>query len=69
MGTINIFLNDEPMSLETPMLLNELVSRTGLTLSECVCAVNNKVLSRGEWASHQLDEGDHIAVFQAIAGG
>lgn len=69
MGKINIFLNDESISLETPVSLNELISRLGLPLFEYVCAVNNKVLSRGQWTSYQLDEGDNIAFFQAIAGG
>ncbi|QSA20152.1 sulfur carrier protein ThiS, partial [Vibrio furnissii] len=40
-----------------------------LPVQGCVFAINDQVIPRGLWHQTVLNDGDHISLFQAIAGG
>ncbi|AAS63275.1 Sulfur carrier protein ThiS [Yersinia pestis biovar Medievalis str. Harbin 35] len=66
---IPIMLNDQPLEVEcnltAEMLLNQLKHHQPGT----ALAINQVIIPRADWQNHRLQAGDHILLFQAIAGG
>lgn len=69
MGELTIVLNGQPISLTAPVTVAELLQQRALPQQGCAVALNQQILARSVWAQTQLQAGDQLAVFQAIAGG
>ncbi|OKP02799.1 sulfur carrier protein ThiS [Xenorhabdus eapokensis] len=71
---MNIIVNDQPMTLNAPMtvqqfLEHQLLEHIERTQSGSALAINQTIIPRSEWQTHQINDGDTILLFQAIAGG
>ncbi|MDC9615119.1 sulfur carrier protein ThiS [Xenorhabdus khoisanae] len=66
---MNIIVNDQVMTLSTPMTVQQLLEHIQRTQSGTALAINQTVIPRSEWHTHQVNDGDNILLFQAIAGG
>ncbi|CDH05050.1 C-terminally thiocarboxylated form is intermediate sulfur donor in thiazole formation; part of ThiF/ThiS complex; complexes with ThiG also [Xenorhabdus bovienii str. oregonense] len=66
---MNIIVNDQPITLSTSMTVQQLLKHVQRTQSGTALAINQTIIPRSEWNSHQINDGDNILLFQAIAGG
>ncbi|BET95365.1 sulfur carrier protein ThiS [Xenorhabdus taiwanensis] len=71
---MNIIVNDQPMTLNASMtvqqfLEHQLLEHIEHTQSGTALAINQTIIPRSEWQTHQINDGDTILLFQAIAGG
>ncbi|XAW89514.1 sulfur carrier protein ThiS [Vibrio sp. CDRSL-10 TSBA] len=67
--TITIFINQQAHQIEATTSLHTLQIQLGLPTVGCVFAINQQVIPKGLWSETQLNQGDQISLFQAIAGG
>ncbi|RWR02532.1 thiamine biosynthesis protein ThiS [[Pantoea] beijingensis] len=66
---MKIVVNDEPVTLDTPLTLTALLQQLSRHQPGTALAVNQTIVPRALWDSHLLQEGDDLVIFQAIAGG
>ncbi|MDE1476091.1 sulfur carrier protein ThiS [Xenorhabdus bovienii] len=66
---MNIIVNDQPITLSTSMTVRQLLEHVQRSQSGTALAINQTIIPRSEWNSHQINDGDNILLFQAIAGG
>ncbi|AOM42066.1 sulfur carrier protein ThiS [Xenorhabdus hominickii] len=66
---MNIIVNDQPLTLDTPMTVQQLLEHVQHTQAGTALAINQTIIPRSEWHTHQINDGDNILLFQAIAGG
>ncbi len=65
-----VFLNGETVVLQRFDTLTDLLAKQAITTeSGYVIAVNNTIVPNNQWSELVLQDGDHISLFQAIAGG
>ncbi|QXO17431.1 MULTISPECIES: sulfur carrier protein ThiS [Gammaproteobacteria] len=67
--TITIFINQQAHQIKAATSLQTLQHELGLPTLGCVFAINQQVIPKGLWSETLLNQGDQIALFQAIAGG
>ena len=68
---MEVFINGNSKELKDGITLQQLITedpnledRDGIAI-----AVNNDVVSRSEWESLRISEGDRIEIIQAVQGG
>ncbi|CDG86816.1 sulfur carrier protein ThiS [Xenorhabdus bovienii] len=66
---MNIIVNDQPITLSTSMTVQQLLEHVQRSQSGTALAINQTIIPRSEWNTHQINDGDNILLFQAIAGG
>ncbi|MCP9269827.1 sulfur carrier protein ThiS [Xenorhabdus sp. XENO-1] len=66
---MNIIVNDQPITLSTSMTAQQLLEHVQRSQSGTALAINQTIIPRSEWNTHQINDGDNILLFQAIAGG
>lgn len=66
---MNIIVNDEQYSLDMPVTLRQLLIQLEQTPIGIALAINETIIPRENWATHIINDGDTILLFQAIAGG
>ncbi|WP_428773956.1 sulfur carrier protein ThiS [Vibrio sp.] len=67
--TITVYINGQAYSTNTDSTLALVQTQLQLPVQGCVFAINDQVIPRGLWQQTKLSDGDHISLFQAIAGG
>lgn len=67
--TITIYINQQAQQTEADTTLDILQAQLSLPTQGCVFAINQQVIPKGLWSETVLSQGDHISLFQAIAGG
>ncbi|AHG20532.1 thiamine biosynthesis protein ThiS [Chania multitudinisentens RB-25] len=66
---MKIMLNDQPLELEHPVSIATLLERLERHQPGTALAINQTIIPRADWGTHQVQDGDDILLFQAIAGG
>ncbi|CDG22786.1 Sulfur carrier protein ThiS [Xenorhabdus poinarii G6] len=66
---MNIIVNDQTITLNAPMTVQQLLEHIKRTQTGTALAINQAIIPRSEWRTHQINDGDNILLFQAIAGG
>ncbi|WP_114767531.1 sulfur carrier protein ThiS [Vibrio rhodolitus] len=66
---ITITINQQTQVVARNSHLGQIISLLGLPATGCVFAINNQVIPQSEWSNTTVNQGDQIALFQAIAGG
>ncbi len=66
---MKITVNENIVQLNDLSNIEQLLAVLESPLKGSAIAVNQKIISRSEWASYQLKENDQVSLFQAIAGG
>ncbi|CAI1186898.1 sulfur carrier protein ThiS [Serratia ficaria] len=66
---MKIRLNDQPLELAPPLSVAALLERLERHQPGTALAINQTIIPRADWASHLVQDGDDILLFQAIAGG
>lgn len=66
---MKIDVNEKCVELNEKSNIEQLLVLLDSPLKGSAIAVNQKIISRSEWANYQLQENDQVSLFQAIAGG
>jgi len=66
---MNIQLNGQPQEVADNITITALLESMELYGRRIAVEVNEELVTRGQFASHQLQEGDVIEIVQAIGGG
>ena len=67
---IRILLNDDEMSLAQSCTVDALLKQLSVIDVERVAvAVNDNVVRRSDWSSHQLNDDDRVLMIAPIQGG
>jgi sulfur carrier protein len=66
---IKINVNENIVELDQQSNIEQLLVVLESPLKGTAIAVNQKIISRTEWANYHLQENDHVSLFQVIAGG
>ena len=66
---MKIQVNEQPLDLIEAMTIAQLLTHLDKPLIGSAVAVNQSIINRSKWSDYIINEGDHISLFQAIAGG
>ncbi|KLV07532.1 hypothetical protein ABT56_04530 [Photobacterium aquae] len=66
---MQIVVNDKPLTVAGGTHLAGLLALLEMPLAATAVALNEDIVARGNWEDTVLNDGDRIALFQAIAGG
>ena len=66
---IEVFINEKSQILQHGSTLAQIIVLLKLPVLGCVFAINDSIIAKSQWSSYQLNNGDKISLFQAIAGG
>ncbi|MBS0971655.1 sulfur carrier protein ThiS [Chimaeribacter arupi] len=64
-----IHVNDQTLPFTPDMTLSALLHQLDRLQPGTALAVNQTIIPRAQWETHQVQDGDAILLFQAIAGG
>ncbi|WP_234976363.1 sulfur carrier protein ThiS [Vibrio quintilis] len=62
-------INDKNYIVADELTLMTLIEKLTLPQSGSVFAVNEQIIAKQYWDRTRLNDGDHISLFQVIAGG
>ncbi len=62
-------VNDKPLTIAENTTIDMLLISLDMPSGASAIAVNQEIVARELWSETQLNDGDSIALFQAIAGG
>lgn len=66
---MKITLNEQPLELAQTLSVSALLEQLKRHQPGTALAINQTIIPRADWATHQVQDGDDILLFQAIAGG
>ena len=66
---MQIILNGEPFTAESPLTVAGLVQQLGLTGKRVAVEVNKEIVPKSQHGQHQLQDEDKVEVVAAIGGG
>lgn len=66
---MQVWVNEKPVVFESGKSVHALLEQLNLPLAASAIALNDAIIARSQWETTDLNEGDRIALFQAIAGG
>jgi sulfur carrier protein len=69
MTQININVNNQPMSVISPISLSELIALEQLKDEGTAVAKNAAIISKNEWPTTYLSNNDTVDIFTLVAGG
>lgn len=68
-GGMQIQLNGQALTLDTPLTITALLEREGLGARRVAVEVNGAIVPRGQHAAHALADGDVVEIVHALGGG
>ena len=66
---MKIQVNEQALEVSENTNIEQLLLQLEKPLVGSAVAVNQEVITRSQWESYIISEGDNISLFQAIAGG
>ena len=66
---MHILLNDVPHACDARRTVTAFLDQQQLLAPGVALALNHQILPRSRWEEQILEEGDHLLLFQVIAGG
>ncbi|HIF9162678.1 sulfur carrier protein ThiS [Photobacterium damselae] len=66
---MKLWFNGEVIEMVDTVSLEQLITYYQLVPHTIAVALNQQIIPRSVWSQQPLNDGDHIDVFQAIAGG
>ena len=66
---MKIQVNEQALEVSEKTNIEQLLLQLDKPLVGSAVAVNQEVITRSQWESYIISEGDNISLFQAIAGG
>ena len=69
MTQIKISVNNDALDVIAPISLTELIALRALDDKGTAIARNNTIVSKKQWSTTYLDDGDIVDIFTLVAGG
>lgn len=69
MESVNIYINDEPLTISSELNLAALIDGQGGKLKSVALVCNSVLVPRTAWQERRCKEGDKIEIFSVVAGG
>ncbi|WP_338519722.1 sulfur carrier protein ThiS [Alteromonas gracilis] len=69
MTQIKISVNNDALDVIAPISLTELIALKTLDDKGTAIARNNTIVSKRQWSTTYLDDGDIVDIFTLVAGG
>lgn len=69
MTQIKINVNNQPVSVISPISLSELIALKQLNSDGTAIAKNNAIISKKAWSTTYLNDNDTVDIFTLVAGG
>lgn len=69
MTQIKINVNNDVLDVIAPISLTELIALRALDDKGMAIARNNTIVSKRQWSTTYLDDGDIVDIFTLVAGG
>lgn len=66
---MDITVNGEAMRLDSPLAIQGLLDRLGLSDRPCAVEVNRAVVTRDDHGSTSLEDGDVVEIVTLVGGG
>lgn len=66
---MNITLNGETTVIATTQTLERLLSSMDVKFAGVAIVINGNVIPKSQWQATQINDGDAIDIFSAVAGG
>lgn len=66
---MQIFVNGEAVTIDSPSTLEALIERLGLGGAACAAEVNRRLVPRRDHSSCELLEGDSVELVTLVGGG
>ncbi len=66
---MNITVNNQPYQSKDALSLTQLLADLAIDNNGIAVAVNEDIVSRSQWESQNLNDGDRVIVIKATAGG
>ena len=66
---MQIFVNGQVRGLSVPLTVAGLLGELGLAERRLAVEVNREIVPRSRHETHQLNDGDHVELVQAMGGG
>jgi len=67
---MNLVVNNDPIELDVELLtIDAFLGTRNIPAKSVVIAVNDDIIPRSEWETHELKEGDNVEIVQAVSGG
>ncbi|MCM2681081.1 sulfur carrier protein ThiS [Echinimonas agarilytica] len=66
---MNIFVNSEAVTVPDGASATDVLTQLESLQTGVAIAINQTIIPQNEWPTKSLSEGDHVALFRAIAGG
>ncbi|CAH0532253.1 Sulfur carrier protein ThiS [Vibrio stylophorae] len=66
---MQVYVNDQAVELALASTLQQLIEQLSVPAHATAAACNGSIVPRSQWSETILNDGDQIALFQAIAGG
>lgn len=66
---ITIFVNENPIEIEERTTIEQLLQKTNNAGEGIAVAINNEVISKNQWNSHNLSKDDKVLLIKAAQGG
>lgn len=66
---MKVLVNNKEREINQESSIKDLATEMQLPEKGIAIAVNNKMVTRTEWANHLLKEGDTVVVIKAACGG
>ena len=69
MTKINVNVNNQPMSVISPISLYELIALKQINVDGTAIAKNAAIVSKRDWSTTYLNNNDSVDIFTLVAGG
>lgn len=66
---MKVFVNGEEREFETEMTVAELIGRLGLASVRVAVERNRSIVSRADWETEVISDGDHLEIVHFVGGG
>lgn len=66
---MKVEINHHEVEVKDSSSLSHALESNGIDPVGKAAAVNNRVVPKNQWATHQLAEGDKITIIRAVCGG
>lgn len=66
---MQVRVNNQPVALDAPVSLDELLEQLNHSRKGIALAVNQQIIGRSSWAEYIVNDGDSVTLIQATAGG
>ncbi len=66
---LTVYVNDEPLTLDAPCSVAQLLQQRGLGEAACAVEINRTLIPKRQHAERQLAHGDRIEIVTLVGGG